>query len=63
MLEEAAPLTEPPRGGWLGEWLLSVLGMRWVLFSGRAVTVYAVTALVMAVLVVTALVACPGAGC
>ncbi len=46
MLEEAAPLTEPPRGGWLGEWLLSVLGMRWVLFSGRAVTVYAVTALV-----------------
>jgi len=24
MLEEAAPLTEPPRGGWLGEWLLSV---------------------------------------
>lgn len=26
MLEEAAPLTEPPRGGWLGEWLLSVLG-------------------------------------
>ncbi len=26
MLEEAAPLTEPPRGGWLGEWLLSVWG-------------------------------------
>lgn len=26
MLEEAAPLTEPPQGGWLGEWLLSVLG-------------------------------------
>ena len=24
MLEEAAPLTEPPQGGWLGEWLLSV---------------------------------------
>lgn len=24
MLEEAAPLTEPPHGGWLGEWLLSV---------------------------------------
>ena len=53
MLEEAAPLTEPPRGGWLGEWLLSVLGMRWVLFSGRVVTA----------LVATVLVACPGAGC
>ncbi len=26
MLEEAAPLTEPPHGGWLGEWLLSVWG-------------------------------------
>lgn len=26
MLEEAAPLTKPPHGGWLGEWLLSVLG-------------------------------------
>ncbi len=63
MLEEAAPLTEPPRGGWLGEWLLSVLGMRWVLFAGRTVTVYAVTALMMAVLAVTNLVACPGAGC
>lgn len=63
MLEEAAPLTEPPRGGWLGEWLLSVLGMRWVLFSGRAVTVYAVTALVVTVLVMTVLVACSGAGC
>lgn len=53
MLEEAAPLTEPPQGGWLGEWLLSVLGMRWVLFAGRMVTV----------LVMTALVARPGAGC
>ena len=63
MLEEAAPLTEPPRGGWLGEWLLSVLGMRWVLFSGRAVTVHAVTALVVTTLVATALVARPGAGC
>ena len=39
------------------------MGRRWVLFAGRAVTVHAVTALVMAVLVVTALVACPGAGC
>ncbi len=53
MLEEAAPLTEPPHGGWLGEWLLSVLGMRWVLFAGRTVTVLAVTVLV----------ARPGAGC
>ena len=42
----------------MGEWLLSVLGMCWVLFAGRAVIVYAVTALVMAVLV-----ARPGAGC
>lgn len=40
-----------------------ILGMRWVLFAGRAVTVHAVTALVMAVLVMPALVACPGAGC
>ena len=47
MLEEAAPLTEPPRGGWLGEWLLSVLG------CSHVVTVLAVTNLV----------ACPGAGC
>ena len=47
----------------MGEWLLSVLGMRWVLFAGRMVTVYAVTALMMAVLVVTVLVARPGAGC
>lgn len=29
MLEEAAPLTEPPQGGWLGEWLLSVWGYFW----------------------------------
>ena len=42
----------------MGERLLSVLGMRWVLFAGHAVTVYAVTALVMAVLV-----ARPGTGC
>ena len=47
----------------MGEWLLSVLGRRGVLFAGRAVTVYAVTALVMAVLVVTVLVARPGTGC
>ena len=47
MLEEAAPLTEPPQGGWLGEWLLSVLG------CSRVVTALAVTALV----------ARPGAGC
>lgn len=47
--------------GFLASW--AILGMRWVLFAGRAVTVHAVTALVMAVLVVTALVACPGAGC
>lgn len=40
-----------------------ILGMRWVLFAGRAVTVHAVTALVMAVLVMPALVARPGAGC
>ena len=52
MLEEAAPLTEPPQGGWLGEWLLSVLG------CSRVVTVLVVT-----VLAVTNLVACPGAGC
>lgn len=63
MLEEAAPLTEPPRGGWLGERLLGVLGMRGVLFAGRAVTVHAVTALVVTTLVATVLVAHPGAGC
>ena len=47
--------------GWLGEWLLSVwaiLGRRWVLFAGRTVAVLVVTVLVM-----TALVARPGAGC
>ena len=47
--------------GFLASW--AILGMRWVLFAGRAVTVHAVTALVMAVLVVTVLVARPGAGC
>lgn len=40
-----------------------ILGMRWVLFAGRAVTVLVVTARVMVVLAVTALVARPGAGC
>lgn len=51
--------------GWGSGFLASgaILGMRWVLFAGRAVTVHAVTALVMAVLVMPALVACPGAGC
>ena len=46
----------------MGEWLLSVLGMRGVLFAGRTVTVHAVTVLVMAVLVMTVLVAHPGTG-
>ena len=63
MLEEAAPLTEPPRGGWLGEWLLSVLGMRRVLFAGRAVTVHAVIVYAVTALVGTVLVARPGTGC
>ena len=57
MLEEAAPLTEPPRGGWLGEWLLSVLGV------ARVVTALVATVLVVTMLVVTMLVARPGAGC
>lgn len=63
MLEEAAPLTEPPQGGWLGEWLLSVLGMCWILFAGRVVTALVATVLAVTVLVVTSFVACPGAGC
>ena len=42
----------------MGEWLLSVLGMRGVLFAGRTVTV-----LVVIVYAVTVFVACPGAGC
>lgn len=41
----------------MGEWLLSVLGMRWVLFAGRTVTVHAVI-----VYAVTVLVAHPGTG-
>ena len=51
--------------GWGSGFLASgaILGMRRVLFAGRAVIVYAVTAIVMAVLVATVLVACPGAGC
>lgn len=40
-----------------------ILGMRWVLFSGRVVTVHAVTARVGTVLVMTVLVARPGTGC
>lgn len=66
MLEEAAPLTEPPHGGWLGEWLLSVWGYFWEAlgtFRGARVTVHAVTARVVTVLVVTVLVAHPSAGC
>lgn len=42
--------------GFLASW--AILGMRWVLFAGRAVTVRAVTVLVM-----TVLVARPGTGC
>jgi len=52
--------------GFLASW--AILGMRWVLFAGRAVTVlvvivYTVTARVVTALVETALVARPGAGC
>ena len=52
--------------GFLASW--AILGMRWVLFAGRAVTVLVVivdtvTALVVTALAVTALVARPGAGC
>ena len=47
----------------MGERLLSVLGMRWVLFAGCAVTALVVTVLVATVLVMTALVARPGAEC
>lgn len=51
--------------GWGSGFLVSgaILGMRGVLFAGRTVTVHAVTARVMVVLAVTALVARPGAGC
>ena len=55
MLEEAAPLTEPPRGGWLGEWLLSVWG-----YFGEALGTWRRAVTVSAV---TVPVACPGAGC
>ncbi len=46
--------------GWGSGFLVSgaILGMRWVLFAGRTVAVLVVTVLVM-----TALVARPGAGC
>jgi len=52
--------------GFLASW--AILGMCWVLFAGRAVTVlvvivYTVTALVVTALVATVLVARPGAGC
>lgn len=47
--------------GFLAFW--AILGMRWVLFAGRAVTVHAVTARVGTVLVMTVLVARPGTGC
>jgi len=40
-----------------------ILGMRWVLFAARAVTVHAVTARVVTALVATVFVAHPGAGC
>ena len=66
MLEEAAPLTEPPRGGWLGEWLLSVWGYFWEAlgtFRGARVTVLVVIVYAVTALVGTVLVACPGAGC
>lgn len=51
--------------GWGSGFLASgaILGMRRVLFAGRAVTVRAVTALVVTTLVATALVARPGTGC
>ena len=52
--------------GFLASW--TILGMRWVLFAGRAVivlvvTVHVVTARVVTALVATVLVARPGAGC
>lgn len=51
--------------GWGSGFLASgaILGMRWVLFAGRTVTVLAVTALVVTALVATVLVAHPSAGC
>lgn len=56
--------------GWGSGFLASgaVLGMRWVLFAGRAVIVlavivYTLTARVVTALVETVLVARPGAGC
>ena len=51
--------------GWGSGFLASgaILGMRRVLFAGRAVTVHAVIVYAVTALVVTALVARPGAGC
>lgn len=47
--------------GFLASW--AILGMRWVLFAGRAVTVYAVTVYAVTALMMAVLVARPGAGC
>ena len=47
--------------GFLASW--AILGMRWVLFAGRAVIVYVGTARVVTVLVMTVFVARPGPGC
>ena len=51
--------------GWGSGFLASgaILGMRRVLFAGRAVTSLVATVLVVTVLVVTVLVARPGTGC
>ena len=51
--------------GWGSGFLASgaIFGRRWVLFAGRTVTVYAVIARVVTVLVMTVLVERPGAGC
>ena len=47
--------------GFLASW--AILGMRWVLFAGRAVTVYAVTVYAVTALMMAVLVARPGTGC
>lgn len=51
--------------GWGSGFLASgaILGMRRVLFAGRAVTVHAVIVYAVTALVGTVLVARPGAGC
>lgn len=66
MLEEAAPLTEPPRGGWLGEWLLSVWGYfedALGTFLGARGDCSRGDRACGTVLVMTVLVARPGTGC